>query len=79
MVDGRHRFGGEELQLALTEPERGHALHGLSPWLDFHAVDGGADSDDYRTQVGDSILVTKDGFEYLTPFTKDHNELIVGK
>lgn len=43
------------------------------------AVDGGADSDDYRTQVGDSILVTKDGFEYLTPFTKDHNELIVGK
>jgi len=43
VVDGRHRFGGEELQLALTEPERGHALHGLSPWLDFHAVDGGAD------------------------------------
>ncbi len=43
------------------------------------AVDGGTDSKNYRTQVGDSILVTKDGFEYLTPFTKDHNELIVGK
>ncbi|MCD2137928.1 M24 family metallopeptidase [Salinicoccus halitifaciens] len=43
------------------------------------AVDGGTDSEDYRTQVGDSILVTEDGFEYLTPFTKDHNDLIVGK
>ncbi|CAM4323684.1 M24 family metallopeptidase [Lacicoccus alkaliphilus] len=43
------------------------------------AVDGATDSDNYRTQVGDSILVTKDGFEYLTPFTKDHNALIVGK
>lgn len=43
------------------------------------AVDGGTDSDNYRTQVGDSILVTKDGFEYLTPFTKNHNELIVGR
>lgn len=43
------------------------------------AVDGATDSENYRTQVGDSILVTKDGFEYLTPFTKDHNDLIVGK
>ncbi|WP_462422052.1 M24 family metallopeptidase [Salinicoccus sp. Marseille-QA3877] len=43
------------------------------------AVDGGTDSDNYRTQVGDSILVTKDGVEYLTEFTKDHNKLIVGK
>lgn len=43
------------------------------------AVDGAADGEDYRTQVGDSILVTEDGFEYLTPFTKDHHKLIVGK
>ncbi|SOC43846.1 M24 family metallopeptidase [Salinicoccus kekensis] len=43
------------------------------------AVDGGTDSENYRTQVGDSVLVTEDGFEYLTPFTKDHNDLIVGK
>lgn len=43
------------------------------------AVDGGADAENYRTQVGDSILVTAGGFEYLTPFTKVHEELVVGK
>src|SRR5699024_12135210 len=43
------------------------------------AVDGGADAENYRTQVGDSILVTEDGFEYITPFTKDHDKLVVGK
>lgn len=43
VVDGRYRFGGADLQLPLTEPDRGHALHGLSPWLDFHVTDAGAD------------------------------------
>lgn len=43
VVDGRYAFGGAEFQLALTEPGRGHALHGLSPWLDFHVTDAGAD------------------------------------
>jgi aldose 1-epimerase len=35
VVDGRYSFAGEEHQLPLTEPERGHALHGLVCWLDF--------------------------------------------
>jgi aldose 1-epimerase len=39
VVDGRYTFGGVEQQLALTEPGRGHALHGLAAWLDFVAVD----------------------------------------
>jgi aldose 1-epimerase len=43
VVDGRYSFGGTDHQLALTEPGRGHALHGLSPWLDFHVTDRGAD------------------------------------
>lgn len=43
------------------------------------AVDGGADGRDYRAQVGDSILVTKEGYEFLTPFTKEHSKLIVGR
>ena len=30
--DGRYRFDGVDYQLALTEPQRGAALHGLSPW-----------------------------------------------
>lgn len=35
IVDGRYRFDGEEHRLPLTEPERGHALHGLLTWVDF--------------------------------------------
>ena len=39
VVDGRYTFAGVEQQLPLTEPARGHALHGLAAWLDFVAVD----------------------------------------
>lgn len=35
VIDGRYTFGGSEYELALTEPRRGHALHGLVSWLDF--------------------------------------------
>lgn len=35
IVDGRYRFEGGEHQLPLTEPERGHALHGLLAWVEF--------------------------------------------
>lgn len=35
VVDGRYTFAGQEQQLALNEPERGHALHGLVHWQDF--------------------------------------------
>lgn len=38
VVDGRYSFGGVEHELALTEPKRGHALHGLAAWLDFAEV-----------------------------------------
>ena len=43
VVDGRYTFGGSEHQLALTEPARSHALHGLAAWLDFEAIDKGPD------------------------------------
>lgn len=39
VVDGRYKFDGVTRQLALTEPARGHALHGLAAWLDFALVD----------------------------------------
>lgn len=39
VVDGRYAFGGSVHQLDLSEPERGHALHGLALWLDFELVD----------------------------------------
>jgi aldose 1-epimerase len=38
VVDGRYEFDGVEYQLALTEPERGHALHGLAGWQDFAVI-----------------------------------------
>jgi aldose 1-epimerase len=41
IVDGRYSFAGSEYQIALTEPARGHALHGLASWLDFEAADKG--------------------------------------
>ncbi|WP_426187962.1 aldose 1-epimerase family protein [Microbacterium sp. TWP3-1-2b2] len=35
VVDGTYSFGGDVHQLALTEPARGHALHGLLAWAEF--------------------------------------------
>ncbi|HTN56238.1 MAG TPA: aldose 1-epimerase family protein [Microbacterium sp.] len=35
IVDGRYAFAGFEHRLALTEPARGHALHGLLVWTEF--------------------------------------------
>lgn len=35
IVDGRYSFAGVEHRLPLTEPERGHALHGLLAWAEF--------------------------------------------
>ena len=35
IVDGSYRFGGVEHRLALTEPGRGQALHGLLAWAEF--------------------------------------------
>ena len=43
VVDGRYRFEGEEQQLPLTEPDRGHALHGLAAWLDFAVLERSED------------------------------------
>jgi aldose 1-epimerase len=38
VVDGRYSFAGTERQLSITEPDRGHALHGLASWLDYEVV-----------------------------------------
>ena len=38
LVDGRYTFEGVAHQLPLTEPERGHALHGLVAWERFELV-----------------------------------------
>ena len=35
---GRYTFGGTEFQLALTEPARGNAIHGLTRWTTWTPV-----------------------------------------
>nr|WP_240506338.1 aldose 1-epimerase family protein [Thermoactinospora rubra] len=40
----RYRFDGEEHRLAVTEPERGHALHGLVAGVDWEVVEQTADA-----------------------------------
>ena len=44
-------FGGVENELSLTEPRRGHALHGLVAWTSFDLVDSAADSVTLSTTI----------------------------
>lgn len=37
--DGTYEFGGETHQLALTEPAKSNALHGLVRWRSWHVVE----------------------------------------
>lgn len=39
VADGRYEFGGRTHQLALTEPPRRNALHGLAHWVDWMVVE----------------------------------------
>ena len=41
------------------------------------AVDGGASTEDFRAQVGDSFIITKDGYEQITHHSKDIKDLII--
>lgn len=52
VVDGSYSFDGEDLQLDLTEPERGHALHGLVTWARFDLLD----SDTSSVVLGHAIV-----------------------
>jgi len=41
--DGRYRFGGADHQLALTEPEKSNAIHGLVRWANWTVADQAID------------------------------------
>jgi aldose 1-epimerase len=43
LADGRYWFGGAEYQLALTEPDRHNAIHGLLRWRNWAAVERSSD------------------------------------
>ncbi len=44
LADGRYSFGGRDLQLAITEPARSTALHGLSCWDDWTVAEAAHDA-----------------------------------
>ena len=52
VVDGRYSFAAEDLQLDLSEPERGHALHGLVAWSRFDLLA----SDSSSVALGHAIV-----------------------
>jgi aldose 1-epimerase len=51
VVDGRYAYDGITHQLALTEPDRGHALHGLVVWQDFAVKQTGPERVALETQL----------------------------
>ncbi|MEU8465797.1 aldose 1-epimerase family protein [Streptomyces sp. NPDC029003] len=56
---GRYRFGGADLQLPLTEPENGNAIHGLLRWVPWRLL---ARAEDALT-VGTSLF-PQPGYPY---------------
>ncbi|MHA7155888.1 aldose 1-epimerase family protein [Arthrobacter sp. TMN-50] len=51
VVNGSYPFGGADHQLGLSEPERGHALHGLLAWEDWETVEQSDSSARLRATV----------------------------
>ena len=41
------------------------------------AVDGSANSDNFRAQVGDSFIITDDGYEQITSFSKSLDDIVL--
>ena len=54
VLDGRYRFDGVDQRLALTEPERGHALHGLVVWTDWAVAEADEGRVVLRTELAPS-------------------------
>jgi aldose 1-epimerase len=49
--DGRYRWDGQDLQLPLTEPAAGNAIHGLLRWTSWQLLD----RDEHRVVVGATV------------------------
>lgn len=59
VVDGTYTFDGVDYQLPLTEPARGHALHGFLAWARYTAIDR---SESSVTLTAD--VVANDGYPW---------------
>ena len=74
VVDGAFVFDGESHQLPLTEPGRGHALHGLAAWLAFELVE----TDEDRVTL-EAVIEPQAGYPWRialeTSYALDENGL----
>lgn len=59
VIDARYEWDGEVRQLSITEPARGHALHGLLVWQDFDLVESSDSSVSLR-----SVVEPRDGYPH---------------
>ncbi|WP_327281358.1 MULTISPECIES: gluconokinase, GntK/IdnK-type [unclassified Streptomyces] len=64
---GRYVFGGEDLQLPLTEPENGNAIHGLLRWVPWRLLARGEDA----VMVG-TTLFPQPGYPYRLEVTAEY-------
>ncbi len=65
--DGSYEFGGEHHQLALTEPGKHNAIHGLTRWANWTAAERGED----RVAM-EHILYPQDGFPFALALRIDY-------
>ncbi|OKK22893.1 hypothetical protein AMK16_01000 [Streptomyces sp. CB00455] len=64
---GRYHFGGEDLQLPLTEPEKHNAIHGLLRWVPWRLLARGEDAVTLGT-----TLFPQPGYPYLLEVTAEY-------
>lgn len=64
VVDGLYTFAGVDHQLALTEPARGHALHGLAAWSEWDLVSSSAASAAFRV-----VIEAQEGYPFRVQVT----------
>lgn len=65
--DGHYRFGGQDLQLPLSEPRRCNAIHGLLRWLRWEVVEEQADHVALRHR-----LVPQPGYPFALALRVDY-------
>lgn len=67
LVDGRWRWRGQDFQLALTEPDRSHALHGLVVWDRFQVRHHSAAAATLTTTI-----TAQDGYPFTVEVTTEY-------
>jgi len=67
LADGRYIFDGKEYQVAISEPSRMTALHGLSPWRSWNVVEH--ETDHVALQLS---LLPSPGYPFYLDTTVDY-------